>query len=135
LRPGPTPAGSVDTRGRKVNATAGVHTSRGLLPAVLDGYEDDALYAKSVGFTDLIKRPTARASRLGREESDTAARSCSTSSPRVRPRLVIFTYKRVAQELFECVNRPGVIPRQDVLPTDGFLMPGPYERADRVGSC
>jgi hypothetical protein len=35
---------------------------------VLDGYEDDALYAKGVGFTDLVKRPTARASDLGREE-------------------------------------------------------------------
>jgi double-stranded uracil-DNA glycosylase len=104
----------------------------GLLPAVLDGYGDDALYAKSVGFTDLVKRPTARASGLRREEFRHGRGILLDKLSEVQPRLVIFTYKRVAQVLFGRVDRPGPIRRHDVLPPDGFLMPGPYGRRDRV---
>jgi double-stranded uracil-DNA glycosylase len=105
-----------------------------VLPAVLDGYEDDALYAKGVGFTDLVKRPTARASELRPEEFGYGRGILIDKISTVRPRLVIFTYKRVAQALFGRVNRPGPIRRDDVLLADCFLMPGPYERRDRVES-
>jgi double-stranded uracil-DNA glycosylase len=104
----------------------------GLLPAVLDGYEDDALYARGVGFTDLIKRPTARASGLRGEEFGYGRAILLEKLSEVQPRLVIFTYKRVAQVLFGRVDRPGPIRRRDVLSPDGFLMPGRYERRDRV---
>jgi double-stranded uracil-DNA glycosylase len=103
-----------------------------VLPAALDGYEDDALYAKGVGFTDLVKRPTARASGLRREEFAYGRAILLDKLSDVQPRLVIFTYKRVAQVLFGRVDRPGPLRGDDVLPLDGFLMPGPYERRDRV---
>jgi hypothetical protein len=32
-----------------------------LLEYVEDGYEDDAAFASGIGFTDVVKRPTARA--------------------------------------------------------------------------
>jgi TDG/mug DNA glycosylase family protein len=104
----------------------------GLLPAVLDGYEDDALYANGVGFTDLIKRPTARASGLRRAEFEYGRGVLLEKLSEVRPQLVIFTYKRTAQVLFGGVEGPGALRRHDVLPSDGFVMPGPYERRDRA---
>ena len=104
----------------------------GLLPAVLDGYEDDALYAKEVGFTDLIKRPTARASGLGSEEFRYGRGILLGKLAEARPGLVIFTYKRTAEVLLARVDGPGPLRRDDVLPVDGFVMPGPYERSERV---
>lgn len=104
----------------------------GLLPAVLDGYEDDALYAKGVGFTDLVKRPTARASGLCREELRYGRDVLVDKLSAARPRLVIFTYKRTAEVLFGRVEGAGPLRRHDVLPSDGFVMPGPYERRERV---
>ena len=104
----------------------------GLLPEALDGYEDDALYAKGVGFTDLIKRPTARASGLRREEFRYGRGILLDKLTKVRPQLVIFTYKRPAQVLFVRIEGPGALPRGDILASDGFVMPGPYERRQRV---
>src|SRR5688572_18037945 len=40
----------------------------GLLPRDARRYEDDALFAAGVGFTDIIKRPTGRAISLRPEE-------------------------------------------------------------------
>jgi hypothetical protein len=78
-----------------------------LLQAVLDGYEDDALYARGSGSRNLIKRPTARASGLPEEFGYGRAVLLDKLST-VQPRLAIFMYKRVTQELFlRYVDRPG----------------------------
>lgn len=67
----------------------------GLLPTDTAGYEDDALFVRGVGFTDLVKRPTARAQELPPEEYEHGRAALVEKLTAAGAPLVIFTYKKV----------------------------------------
>ncbi len=104
----------------------------GVLDLSGEGFEDDRAFAQGIGFTDAVKRPTARAGGLragelehGRELLE--ARLAAIGAPRV-----IFTFKRAATTLLGEFAGHGVLTDRSLGGTGVFVMPGPMERTDRV---
>jgi len=97
-----------------------------------DGYEDDQAWAQDIGFTDAVKRPTARADALlsgelahGRELLE--ARLAEVATP-----LVIFTFKKAAVTLLGHFDGHGLLQGRTLGGAEIFVMPGPMERANHV---
>ncbi len=95
------------------------------------GWEDDAAFAAGIGFTDIVKRPTRSASELSREELAYGRLLLPEKLAAVQPRLVIFTFKKTATVMFGRFDGFGFVGKR-IAGADAFVMPGPYERADRV---
>jgi double-stranded uracil-DNA glycosylase len=91
------------------------------------GSEDDAAFTSGVGFTDIVKRPTRAAKELRAEELRHGRELLREKLTRVRPRLVIFTYKAAATAMFGEFAANGFVPGLAVGDAPGFVMPGPYE--------
>lgn len=104
----------------------------GLLPATAAGYEDDALFAAGVGFTDVVKRATARARELRPEEYEHGSAELLKKLAAARAPLVIFTFKRTAEVLLGRFGGCGFLPAQEIVPGDVFVMPGPYVAREQV---
>lgn len=104
----------------------------GLLRQDAPGYEDDVLFADGVGFTDLVKRATARAQELRPDEFVHGRALLLRKLKEADPPLAIFTYKRTAEVLFGGFRGAGLLPGRDLLPGDAFVMPGPYAPRDQV---
>jgi double-stranded uracil-DNA glycosylase len=96
----------------------------GLLAAEVDGFEDDALYAAGVGFTDIVKRPTRRGHEPDVAEFAHGREVLERELDRCAPRLVIFTFKRTAERLFGRFDGAGFQPWGPA-GRDYFVMPGP----------
>ena len=103
-----------------------------VLQATGSGFEDDAAFAAGVGFTDIVKRPTARADGLRDGELERGRAELLEKLNRFRPGLVIFTFKKTAVALLGPFDGHGHRPELEVAGIPSFVMPGPYERADRV---
>jgi len=67
----------------------------GLLPAVA-GWEDDAAFAAGIGFTDIVKRPTASASEIAADELAYGKSILISKLEAVQSEIVLFTFKRTA---------------------------------------
>lgn len=65
-----------------------------------DGYEDDAAFAAGIGFTDIVKRPTASAKEVKPAEFKHGRELLKANLAEHKPELVIFTFKKTAQTLF-----------------------------------
>jgi TDG/mug DNA glycosylase family protein len=103
----------------------------GLLPDAHDGFEDDALFERGVGFTDIVKRATARAHELRPAEFEHGRFLLLDKLERYRPGLVIFSYKKTAEVLLGSFAGHGERPS----PIEGvrlFVMPSPYAAAGVV---
>jgi TDG/mug DNA glycosylase family protein len=90
------------------------------------GFEDDAAFAAGLGFTDIIKRPTASAKELSADEFAFGRHQLESKIKECNPGLVIFTFKKTAVELCGPFDGYGFVG----LPLAGiesFVMPGPYE--------
>jgi hypothetical protein len=99
------------------------------------GWEDDAAFADGVGFTD-IKRPTASAAELRPEEFAFGRTLLVQKLESAPPQLVIFTFKKPATVYFERgFGGYGLVPGLAVAERPAFVMPGPYERRDRVDAA
>jgi double-stranded uracil-DNA glycosylase len=99
----------------------------GLIGDAGRGGEDDAAFASGVGFTDLVKRPTASARDLRPEEFRHGRDLLHRKLSRFRPRLVIFTYKASARAMFGDFPGNGFVPGLEIADIPTFVMPGPYE--------
>lgn len=105
----------------------------GVMSAAPRGREDDAAYETGIGFTDIVKRPTARAAELRPEEFSYGRDVLRGKLTNVRPDHLIFTYKKTAEVLYGRFRGHGFVADIDgPAGTRVFVMPGPYERADRV---
>jgi TDG/mug DNA glycosylase family protein len=100
----------------------------GLLLREAEGWEDDALFELGVGFTDIIKRPSARADALPPAEFEHGRALLRSKLASVAPPLVVFTFPRTAKVLFGSTARTGFFDPVDSSGTKYFAMPGPYER-------
>jgi TDG/mug DNA glycosylase family protein len=106
--------------------------SVGLLAPTWDGFEDDAAFASGVGFTDVVKRPTSRATGVTRDELRHGAAMLDRKLRAQRTPLVIFTYKVGAEQLFGRFAGHGFVAGLELAGSTVFVMPGPMERTDRV---
>lgn len=104
--------------------------SAGLLPDE-PGWEDDLAFANGVGFTDIVKRPTARASEIRSEEFAYGKPLLERKIEKAQPRLLIFSFKKTAEVLLGKFPGNGFIGRQ-LADADVFVMPGPYAKANEV---
>lgn len=102
----------------------------GLLPNQFDGYEDDAAFAAGVGFTDVVKRPTARASELTAEELTHGRSVLEEKLAAVEGPLVIFVFKKAATTTLSGFRGNGFLPDLRLGRSEVFIMPGPYESTD-----
>jgi TDG/mug DNA glycosylase family protein len=108
----------------------------GVIPAAPRGSEDDVAYEAGIGFTDIVKRPTARAAELRPEEFAYGRDLLRRKLTKARPGHLIFTYKKTAEVLYGRFRGHGFVAGIDGLAgTRVFVMPGPYERADRVATA
>jgi double-stranded uracil-DNA glycosylase len=103
----------------------------GLLPAG-GGFEDDRAFAAGIGFTDVVKRPTARATGLRRGEVDYGRALLAEKLASLEVAKVLFTYKRAARALLGPFAGHGPLPGRPLSGAEVFVMPGPLERVDRV---
>ena len=107
----------------------------GVIEATGTGREDDAAFLAGIGFTDIIKRPTARADAISAAEFEQGGELLVEKLRRYRPTLLIFTFKKTATSLFGRFKGHGHRPELELGGAEVFVMPGPYERADRVASA
>lgn len=107
----------------------------GVLEATGTGHEDDAAFLAGIGFTDIVKRPTARADEISAAEFEHGRELLVEKLQRHRPALLIFTFKKTATALFGSFKGHGHRPELELGGAEVFVMPGPYERTDRVAAA
>lgn len=100
----------------------------GLLPQQVEGWEDDAAFACGVGFTDIVKRPTASAKDVGAVEFEYGRELLLDKLDMCAPQVVVFVFKQAATKLLGSFPANGFIGRS-VAGADVFVMPGPMESA------
>jgi TDG/mug DNA glycosylase family protein len=106
----------------------------GVIEETGTGREDDAAFLAGVGFADIVKRPTARANEITAAEFEKGRELLAEKLRRHRPALLIFTFKKTAITLFGPFKGHGHRPELEFAGARVFVMPGPYERADRVAA-
>ncbi len=104
----------------------------GLMPECFEGYEDDAAFEAGVGFTDVVKRPTASADQLSSDELKHGLADLEDKLTKAGVPVIIFAFKGAATALFGDFEGNGFIPDLRVERSDVFVMPGPYEKNERA---
>jgi TDG/mug DNA glycosylase family protein len=97
------------------------------------GWEDDLAYASGIGFTDIVKRPTASASMVTSKEFAHGKRLLEEKLRRISPSLIIFSFKTPAELLLGRFSGNGSLGRR-MGGADVFVMPGPYADSETVAS-
>lgn len=98
----------------------------GLLAAG-NGFEDDRAFAAGIGFTDVVKRPTAGQEGLRPGELDHGRPILEAKLSTLDVPLVIFVFKRAAETLLGPLPAGlyGVVARRRLGQARVFVMPGP----------
>src|SRR4051812_35907673 len=104
----------------------------GLIDQAGSDFEDDAAVRRGIGFTDIVKRPTARADAIASAEMEAGVRLLGDRLEPVTPRLIIFTLKRPPKRFFRKFQGSGL--RQDftVAGAPSFVMPSPFAALEEV---
>lgn len=118
-------------QGRLGQAFFGRLRRAGLVPDIHGAWEDDIAFDAGIGFTDIVKRPTANASEIPMNELDYGKSMLISKLDAVRPQVVLFTFKKTATVIFGPFAGCGFVGKT-VAQGQVFVMPGPYERSDRV---
>ena len=105
--------------------------SVGLLPTE-PGWEDDAGAGAGIGFTDIVKRPTARAEDVRPDDYEFGKALLERKLAEVKPRLVIFTFKRAAEQFFGDFKGNGFVRGLAIGSARVFVMPGPTEERQKA---
>ena len=104
----------------------------GILPDG-DGWEDDRLFAAGIGFTDLVKRATARETGLHPGEREHGRKLLQERLDGLGVERVLFVYKSSARELLGPFPGWGLRPGRPVAGAKAWVMCGPMAPgADRV---
>jgi len=103
----------------------------GLLAGARSGAEDDAAFEEGIGFTDIVKRPSPSEKDLAPEDFDHGRELLRAKLENGPPGMLIFVFKKAATGLFGPFSGHGFTGHQ-VAGVDAFVMPGPFERADKA---
>jgi TDG/mug DNA glycosylase family protein len=104
----------------------------GVIEEVGSGTEDVEAFVAGIGFTDLVKRPTAGAGELSAAEISHGRDQLSEKLSRYRPPLLIFSFKKSAEALLGRFQGDGHLPDLRFADAPIFVMPGPYAKAEVV---
>jgi double-stranded uracil-DNA glycosylase len=96
------------------------------------GWEDDLAFEHAIGFTDIVKRPTQKASDVHADEFAHGRDLLHAKLRAVEPRLVIFVFKKTAEVLFGPIAGNGLIRDLNIAAAPIFVMPGPYAPGGKV---
>ena len=96
------------------------------------GFEDDAAVLRGVGFTDIVKRPTARADEVSPAEMAAGVRLLGQRLEASKPRVIIFTFKKTAEVLFGRFPGSGFNDNFSLAGARCYVMPSPFAPADEV---
>ena len=96
------------------------------------GWADDIAFSNGIGFTDLVKRPTRSSNDLLREELEHGEIQLREKLERLRPQLVIFTFKKTADRLFGKLTGCGYMRQLDLAGAAVFVMPPPFGSREEV---
>lgn len=91
-------------------------------------FDDDFAFAGGIGFTDVVKRPTASAAMLTSEEIRYGARSLADKLEPAGASALIFPFKAAAVALIGKFPGNGWLSRT-FAGARLFVMPGPYEKS------
>lgn len=105
--------------------------SAGLLPTD-PGWEDDAGARAGTGFTDVVKRPTARAQDIRQDDYEFGRALLERKLAEARPSLVIFASKQAAEKFFGDFKGNGFVEGLAIGSAAVFVMPGPGENRERA---
>jgi TDG/mug DNA glycosylase family protein len=106
----------------------------GVLRPGRGGWQDDEAFEDGLGFTDIVKRPTASAKEVNAIEFEHGRQILSDKIEQHRPELVIFTFKKTAEVLLGPIAGNGFIERAHIGRSEVFVMPGPYEKASTAAA-
>jgi TDG/mug DNA glycosylase family protein len=95
----------------------------GLLPDA-SGWDDDLAFGLGIGFTDIVKRPTRKATDLRPEELGHGRDLLRAKIEAAQPRLVLFTFKKTAEVLLGRIAANGLIRGRELGGSPIFVMPG-----------
>jgi TDG/mug DNA glycosylase family protein len=95
-------------------------------------WEDDLALENGIGFTDIVKRATTKASEVGPDEYAHGRDRLRGKMRAVQPGLVVFTFKKAAEVLFGPIAGNGLISDRDLAGAPIFVMPGPYAPGGEV---
>jgi TDG/mug DNA glycosylase family protein len=98
-----------------------------LLPAHVQGWEDDAAMELGVGFTDVVKRPTASADGVRSDELTHGRALLIAKLEAAGAPLVIFSFKKAATTVLGKFEGNGFVPGLRLGDSKVFVMPGPME--------
>jgi TDG/mug DNA glycosylase family protein len=106
----------------------------GLLRDAEPGNEDDAFCRAGHGLTDLVKKPTSRATSLARDEIAAGIGPLRRKVRDWKPGLMLFAFRPPAEAIMNDQSiAPGPCGAFESIP--GFLLTGPYaSRVDRVAN-
>jgi TDG/mug DNA glycosylase family protein len=99
----------------------------GLIADPSNGYEDDDAFGHGVGFTDIVKRPTIRATSLHPQEYAHGRELLADRIDTANASLVVFTSKRAATAYFGNFTGGGLVPGLRLGGAEVFVLPGPME--------
>lgn len=99
------------------------------------GWQDDQAFDQGIGFTDLVKRPTARATDVSREELAHGRKFLVEKVTLTQPELLIFAFKKSAQVLFGPFEGNGMVDGLNLEGVPSFVMPGPYAAREVVSAA
>jgi TDG/mug DNA glycosylase family protein len=95
--------------------------------AVIDlsgsGWEDDSAFTAGIGFTDVVKRPTARADGLWPGELQHGRELLAVKLMELCVRKVLFTFKASAEALLGPLDGHGLLAHQTLADAEIFVMP------------
>ena len=97
-----------------------------------DGFEDDRAFAAGIGFTDVVKRPTARAHDLRPEELAHGKQALEAKLLELEIPRILFTFKASAVALLGKFGGHGLRPGTPLGKAEVFVMPGPMEASEKV---
>jgi TDG/mug DNA glycosylase family protein len=104
----------------------------GVLP-VGDGFEDDRAFKAGLGFTDVVKRATARETGLRTGELLHGRKRLEVRLAELAVPRIIFTYKTAAATLLGRFDGFGLRPGRPLAGAEVFVMCGPMaKRIDRA---
>jgi TDG/mug DNA glycosylase family protein len=104
----------------------------GLLPAHQGGHDDDEALSAGIAFTDVVKRPTGRATELSAAELAHGRQVLEIELSRHEVPLVVCMFKPAAQAILGDADKPGIQRRRAASGSVVFRMPGPYDARERV---
>jgi len=104
----------------------------GVIDLSAAGFEDDAAFAAGIGFTDVVKRPTARAGGLRPGELKHGRELLEAKLDDLQVPKILFTFKASAETLLGPLDKPGRQAERTLAGADIFVMPGPMARTELV---